>query len=59
MRIGGLTFFERFIVTTTKNKRVMKKLLLTIVSVVAVTLSAQAQLSFGGKGRLSLTNVIG
>lgn len=25
MRIGGLTFFERFIVTTTKNKKSYEK----------------------------------
>lgn len=37
----------------------MKKLLLAIVSVVAVTFSAQAQLGFGAKAGLSLTNFIG
>ena len=37
----------------------MKKALFTLISVLAVTFSAQAQFGFGAKGGLSLTNLIG
>lgn len=37
----------------------MKKALFALISVLAVTFSAQAQFGFGAKGGLSLTNLIG
>ncbi len=38
---------------------IMKKALFALISVLAVTFSAQAQFGFGAKGGLSLTNLIG